>query len=177
VSSTTADRLDEVASSPKAILIDENDDERSWRNLPCSKGRAAEQPTPDEPAALFYTSGTTGPPKGVPLTHANLMFQLNALIDAQIVGPEDRLLLPLPLHHVYPFVIGMLAPLSLGLAIIMPRAPHREQSPRAVRDQPGQLALRYVSGPRRGPRADASRSPGAVPRSPVREAAPASRRA
>ena len=88
VSSTTADRLDEVASSPKAILIDENDDERSWRNLPCSKGRAAEQPTPDEPAALFYTSGTTGPPKGVPLTHANLMFQLNALIDAQIVGPR-----------------------------------------------------------------------------------------
>jgi long-chain acyl-CoA synthetase len=80
------------------------------------------EPQPGDFAALFYTSGTTGPPKGVPLTHANLRFQLDALERLRIVGPGDRVLLPLPLHHVYPFVVGMLVPLSLGLPLILPES-------------------------------------------------------
>lgn len=77
---------------------------------------------PEDQAALFYTSGTTGPPKGVPLTHANLAFQMNAVAQTGLIGPGDRLLLPLPLHHVYPFVIGIFAPFSLGLTTILPAA-------------------------------------------------------
>ena len=78
-------------------------------------------------AALFYTSGTTGAAKGVPLSHANLVFQIDTLLGAYLVSEDDRVLLPLPLHHVYPFVKGMprrwrrgfahrLAPIAYGSA-------------------------------------------------------------
>jgi len=73
-------------------------------------------------AVLFYTSGTTGEPKGVPLTHGNLLTQLQAIADAKLTQVDDRVLLPLPLHHVYPLVIGVLAPLWLKLPIILPRS-------------------------------------------------------
>ena len=38
------------------------------------------------------------------------------------MGEDDRVLLPLPLHHVYPFVVGTLTPLSLGLPLVIPSA-------------------------------------------------------
>ncbi|TBV82223.1 MAG: AMP-dependent synthetase [Desulfobulbaceae bacterium] len=75
---------------------------------------------PEDPAALFYTSGTTGPPKGVPLSHANLAFQINTVSVVGLMTATDRVLLPLPLHHVYPLVIGLLVPLGMGLPLIMP---------------------------------------------------------
>ncbi|SCZ55604.1 AMP-binding protein [Thiohalomonas denitrificans] len=78
--------------------------------------------TPENPAALFYTSGTTGPPKGVPLSERNLAYQFDVLKNSGLVGPGDRLLLPLPLHHVYPLVIGVLVPLALGLSVVLPRS-------------------------------------------------------
>jgi long-chain acyl-CoA synthetase len=88
----------------------------------------------DDVAVLFYTSGTTGSPKGVPLSHANLSFQLRPVREAGIVGADDRVLLPLPLHHVYAFVVGMLTPLALGLTLIMPHALTGQQLVRAARD-------------------------------------------
>ena len=89
---------------------------------------APDNPAPqDEPAAsdiatLFYTSGTTGPPKGVPLTHANLVSNVRALLEERIAGPQDRVLLPLPLHHVYPFSVGLLTVLGVGATLILPRS-------------------------------------------------------
>lgn len=79
-------------------------------------------PVDEDIATLFYTSGTTGPPKGVPLTHANLVSNVQALLDARIAGPEDRVLLPLPLHHVYPFSIGLLTVMAVGATLILPRS-------------------------------------------------------
>jgi long-chain acyl-CoA synthetase len=86
------------------------------------EGDAVAFPTvaPQDRAILFYTSGTTGPPKGVPLTHRNLAFQVRVLAAAGLVSAQDRVLLPLPLHHVYPLVIGVLTPLALGIAIVLP---------------------------------------------------------
>jgi len=85
-------------------------------------------------AVLFYTSGTSGPPKGVPLTHANLLSNLGAILGEQIVAPSDRLLLPLPLHHVYPFALGFLAPLVAGIPIILPHSMTGPQLARALNE-------------------------------------------
>lgn len=105
----------------RLILLDGSpDDGQSWVRF--GEQREVKSPTltAKDPAVLFYTSGTTGPPKGVPLTHGNIGSQLEVVARLEIVRRGDRVLLPLPLHHVYPFVIGMLAPLFLGLRIVLP---------------------------------------------------------
>jgi len=142
---TTADHTERLARlhtevAPQPILLDvEPEDERSWLRLLADE--AAEPPwvDPDDLAALFYTSGTTGTSKGVPLSHRNLAFQLATLIEAELVTEEDRVLLPLPLHHVYPFVMGMLAPLMLGLAIVLPNSLTGPQIVRALNE--GEVTL------------------------------------
>ena len=54
----------------------------------------------DDPAWLFYTSGTTGVPKGAVLTHRNLLFQTQAyLCDIDKLGPQDAILHAAPLSH------------------------------------------------------------------------------
>ena len=93
---------------------------RGWQNLLASQAATLPEVAPEDVAALFYTSGTTGPPKGVPLTHRNIMINLQALREAGFLGPGDHVLLPLPLHHSYPFLAGLLLPLASGATIVLP---------------------------------------------------------
>ncbi len=89
---------------------------------PAAAAQTRPEPDGDDPAVIFYTSGTTGLPKGVPLTHRNLLFELDSLLSVGLMSEGERLLLPLPLHHVYPFVVGMLAPLVYGVGIVLPQS-------------------------------------------------------
>jgi len=59
---------------------------------------------PGRRAMILYTSGTTGRPKGVVTTHANIEAQARALVDAWSWSEDDHILLTLPLHHVHGIV-------------------------------------------------------------------------
>jgi long-chain acyl-CoA synthetase len=74
----------------------------------------------DDVAALLFTSGTTGAPKGVALTHANLAANVSQLEAARLIDSGDRVLVPLPLHHAYPFTVGLLTPLATGGTVVLP---------------------------------------------------------
>ncbi len=95
---------------------------------------AVEGVDPASPAVMFYTSGTTGPPKGVPLSHANLLYQLRTVAAADLARPGDRVLLPLPMHHVYPFVVGLLLPVLAGVTLLLPGATTGAQIMQALRE-------------------------------------------
>ncbi len=107
-----------------AILVDEAGDAgQSAMGLMSLLGeRADEFPVPesDQPALLSWTSGTTGSPKAFLLTQRNIATNVEALQKLNVVGPRDRALLPLPLHHAYPFIVGMLTTLTIGTTIVLP---------------------------------------------------------
>ncbi len=68
-------------------------------------------------ASLIFTSGTTGRPKGVMLTHKNLSSMMAQLLKVYDVTAEDGFLSMLPLHHTFEFSTGFLLPLSRGAQI------------------------------------------------------------
>jgi len=72
---------------------------------------------PDELLAILYTSGTMGNSKGVMLTHGNVAANIHDTVRYIDVGPEDRFLSILPLHHCYECTDGFLLPLSVGAMI------------------------------------------------------------
>ena len=78
-----------VAEGVDALAGGQGELENSWRAV-----------APDDPVTLVYTSGTTGPPKGVVLTHRNLMFELGSIQRLLEVEPGHRSVSYLPLAHI-----------------------------------------------------------------------------
>jgi malonyl-CoA/methylmalonyl-CoA synthetase len=79
---------------------------------------------PGDPALICYTSGTTGDPKGAVLTHANVLASAEALRLAWRWGPEDRLVLALPLFHIHGLGVGLHGTLLAGASAVL--LPHFE---------------------------------------------------
>ena len=82
--------------------------------------RLTPAPAPEALALLMYTSGTTGVPKGVMLTQANLAANAQAISTEHALTPSDRVLAVLPLYHINAFAVTMLAPLAHGGSLAMP---------------------------------------------------------
>ena len=69
---------------------------------------------PERTALLLYTSGTTGLPKGVPLSHDNIWSCVHTLITDWEISPSDRLIHALPLHHVHGICVALLCAFCSG---------------------------------------------------------------
>jgi long-chain acyl-CoA synthetase len=75
---------------------------------------------PDQTAVIIYTSGTTGSPKGVMLSFRNLEANLKGVCtDVKIYRQDRQVLMLLPLHHIFPLVGTMIAPLYVGASIVV----------------------------------------------------------
>jgi fatty acid CoA ligase FadD36 len=85
-----------------------------------NRGALPSGPTPglDGTALVLYTSGTTGVPKGVPVTGRAIAADLDALAEAWAWTPEDTLVHGLPLFHVHGLVLGLLGPLRIGSKLV-----------------------------------------------------------
>ncbi len=120
LSSSVARRLEGRLSeaAPAIIEIDLADLSR-----PFILGKSVTPATPPDRkdiASLVFTSGTTGAPKGVMLTHGNFAAEIAMLSRVFTLSADDMLLSLLPLHHTFEFTCGMLLPLASGAAITYP---------------------------------------------------------
>src|SRR5262249_34947297 len=79
-----------------------------------------ELPRPGAVALFLHTSGTTSQPKGVPLTHGNLMASVGNIAAHYRLGPADTGLVVMPQFHVHGLVGATLAPLYAGGTIVTP---------------------------------------------------------
>ena len=83
-----------------------------------AKGFSPVPVSSDSVAALLYTSGTTADPKGVMLTHANLMGEVEGVFKVLRIGPEDAVLGLLPLFHALAQMANLLLPLVKGTRVV-----------------------------------------------------------
>ena len=74
----------------------------------------------DEPVNIQFTSGTTGSPKGATLTHHNILNNGFFIGEAMKLSERDRLCIPVPLYHCFGMVLGNLACVTHGAAMVFP---------------------------------------------------------
>jgi len=117
----------EVPSLRKMFLLsrDASSDIPSLRDLIAGgQGQTINPPRvdPDSLAILIYTSGTTGKPKGVMLSHTNIISDLRAIHKRLAFNSDDVVLSILPLYHTFECTCGFLNSISLGLTIVFARS-------------------------------------------------------
>jgi acyl-CoA synthetase (AMP-forming)/AMP-acid ligase II len=118
----TARRAAELAGGVEEIFV--CDSAPGHRSLLDMLGSTAPEPViaidpVEDVAALPYSSGTTGIPKGVMLTHRQLATNLAQLSPALAVGPGDRILAVLPFFHIYGLTALMNGPLRNGATVVV----------------------------------------------------------
>ena len=95
-------------------------DSSEWPALKDAPGELPAHVAVDDVANIQYTSGTTGLPKGVMLTHHNIVNNGQFLAHGFHYTEQDRICLPVPLFHCYGCVIGTMTAVNTGAAILLP---------------------------------------------------------
>jgi acyl-[acyl-carrier-protein]-phospholipid O-acyltransferase / long-chain-fatty-acid--[acyl-carrier-protein] ligase len=81
-------------------------------------GLVTSHPSPDAPAVILFTSGTEGEPKGVALSHRNLLANVEQVRVHLALYSTDILLNPLPAFHCFGLTVGSLVPPLLGIKVV-----------------------------------------------------------
>ena len=90
--------------------------------------------SPDDIAVMLFTSGSEGVPKGVALTHANLLSNCEQFITMLDLSANDRIFNALPVFHSFGLTTGLLAPIVVGMrTFLYPTPLHYRQIPPLVR--------------------------------------------
>lgn len=95
-------------------------DSPRWEELLHAPGEIPSDIAPQDVSNIQYTSGTTGTPKGVMLTHHNQVNNGLLLARGMRYTEEDRICVPVPLYHCFGCVIGSMSALSSGAAMVFP---------------------------------------------------------
>ena len=95
-------------------------DSPEWPALLECDGRLPDHVAVEDVANIQYTSGTTGLPKGVMLTHHNVVNNGQFLAQGFHYTEQDRIVVPVPLFHCYGCVIGTMSAVNSGAAVILP---------------------------------------------------------
>ena len=80
------------------------------------------EPQPEDEALLVYTSGTTGAPKGVQLSHYNILADCTGILRWHGVDEQTRFMCILPIHHVNGIVVTLMTPLLAGASVVLNRS-------------------------------------------------------
>ncbi len=80
-------------------------------------------PSPDDPGVILFTSGTEGDPKGVVLSHANIMANIEQISAHVKIEPTDIFFNPLPAFHCYGLTAGTLWPVLAGYRLVLHPSP------------------------------------------------------
>jgi len=118
--------LEALGKAPKVVVLEEDAAQAAgalpFSSLLVAGGDFVENTDPDALAVLPYSSGTTGLPKAVMLTHRNLVSQIHQLAaNPEIVGlgKDDVLLAVLPFFHIYGMVVLLLMATFVGAKIVL----------------------------------------------------------
>ncbi|MCY1138230.1 AMP-binding protein [Actinoplanes sp. Pm04-4] len=119
----------------RAHILDDSGAELIEARTTGTNHRVPDEPDPDAPALVLYTSGTTGPPKGAVLSRRALAADLDALAQVWQWTAGDTLVHGLPLFHVHGLVLGVLGPLRIGSRLAHTGKP----TPQAYAATPGTM--------------------------------------
>jgi acyl-[acyl-carrier-protein]-phospholipid O-acyltransferase / long-chain-fatty-acid--[acyl-carrier-protein] ligase len=97
--------------------------QHATRNTHQTAPVAPHHPLPDAPAVILFTSGSEGDPKGVELTHRNLLANIRQMVSVIDLMDTDRFFNALPLFHSFGLNVSLLLPLTRGVFVLLYPSP------------------------------------------------------